>query len=164
MICEQCGENEASLHLVTYVNGEKTEKNICAFCAEKMNIHGVFSPFSVGDLFNGFIKAPSLKPSLDKTLQCSHCGMTINEFKNTGRLGCANCYITFEDQLIPIIKKVQGSTEHTGKAPAKMDKKFSKRRQIDLLKEKINDAIQKEDYEQAAVLRDQIKSLEKEAD
>lgn len=162
MICEQCGENQASLHLVTYVNGEKTEKNICTSCAEKMNMQGVFSPFSVGDLFNGFFKAPSLNSALEKTLQCSHCGMTVNEFKSTGRLGCANCYATFEAQILPIIKKVQGSAEHTGKAPAGMDRKFNKRRQIELLKEKINDAIQKEDYEQAAVLRDQIKSLEKE--
>ena len=101
MLCEHCGMNEAALRLVTYVNGEKKEKHICSECAGKMNIEGIFSPFSVGDLFNGFFKAPSAKPAIDTSLCCSRCGMTFNEFKNTGRLGCADCYKTFEKQILP---------------------------------------------------------------
>ena len=162
MLCEQCGENEASLCLVTYVNGEKTEKNICSSCAEKLNLQGIFNPFSVGDLFNGFFNTPSSKPADDIALQCGHCGMSIKEFKKTGRLGCANCYTAFEEQILPIIKKVQGNTEHTGKAPAGASKKYEKRRKIEQLKDKLNDAIRKEAYEEAAVFRDQIKSLEME--
>lgn len=164
MLCEYCGENEASLHLVTFINGEKVEKHICSECAGQMNVHGVFNALSVGDLFKGLLKTPQAEAVAQTAAKCPDCGMTINEFKTKGQFGCAGCYKAFEEYIIPIIKNVQGGTEHTGKAPEGMSKKYEKRRKIDRLKEKINEAVRVEDYEQAAALRDKIKALEKEED
>jgi protein arginine kinase activator len=164
VICEQCRENEASLHLVTYLNGEKIEKHICSDCAAQMNAPGVFNAFSIGDLFNSFFKSTQAETAELPSLRCPDCGMSIGDFKSTGQFGCAGCYKAFEEYIIPLIKKVQGGTEHTGKAPEGMSKKFEKRRQIDKLKEMISDAVRAEDYEHAAGLRDKIKALEKEED
>jgi protein arginine kinase activator len=162
MLCEECGQNEATVHVTHYTNGEKTQKIICAACAGKMNLDGLLIPFTINDLFNGFITLPSVSPAADYSLQCRVCGMTLNEFKDGGKLGCANCYKAFEASLMPIIKRIQGNTEHVGKAP-EGNKKYMRRLEIEKLKEQLAEAIRREDYEQAAELRDKIKALEKEA-
>lgn len=161
MLCEQCGQNEATVQLTHYSNGEKTKKYICPACAGKMNLAGLLSSFSVNDLFDGFITLPSTKPSGAYTKRCEQCGMTLGEFKDTGKLGCANCYKSFETSIKPIIKKVQGNSGHVGKAPAG-NQKYAKRREIEKLKNELNEAVRQENYELAAKLRDNIKTLERE--
>jgi protein arginine kinase activator len=163
MLCEECGQNEAAVHVTHYINGEKMQKNICASCAGKMNLDGLLNPFSLNDLFGGFITLPSASPAADCSVRCEVCGMSLNEFKDGGKLGCANCYKAFEASLIPFIKKIQGSTEHVGKAP-EGNRKYARRMEIEKMKEKLNEAVRREDYEQAAEIRDKIKLAEKEGD
>ncbi len=161
MLCDRCGKNEATIHYISYVNDEKTESHICSSCAAKTNMKNILNTFTISDLFDGFFDAPSVKPAADNPMKCSKCGMTINEFRNSGRLGCADCYKAFEATVLPIVKKVQGHNMHTGSFPKGAGKKYEKRRLEDELKEKLNEAVRREDYEQAAVLRDKIKSLQK---
>jgi protein arginine kinase activator len=105
--------------------------------------------------------------------KCEYCSTTLDEIRETGRVGCAMCYKIFKDSLHPIIKKVHGSTQHVGHAPEGLtqdvtvnkeqfieEKKNPVEDQINILKDEMKNAIKLEDYEQAAVLRDRIRLLE----
>ncbi len=110
-------------------------------------------------LNNAFVvnKDPAAEQYED--VKCRNCGMTLGKFKKIGRLGCSVCYDSFKEQLSPIIKGVQGGEVHTGKIPANVSGELLKKRQIDRLRAEIVQAVAKEEYEKAAFLRDQIKSM-----
>jgi protein arginine kinase activator len=86
--------------------------------------------------------------------------MTFEEFQRSGKVGCNNCYDVLEDNLNPLIRRLQGSIEHNGKVPARLSKSISISREISRLKELLLKAVEKEEYEKAAEIRDKIKSLE----
>jgi protein arginine kinase activator len=86
--------------------------------------------------------------------------MSLEEFQKTGRLGCSTCYDTFGEVLKPLIKRLHGSLQHTGKVPVRFSKTVSITREIAKLKDLLNKAIEKEEYEKAAEIRDKIKDLE----
>ncbi|MGN1032216.1 MAG: UvrB/UvrC motif-containing protein, partial [Intestinibacter sp.] len=91
---------------------------------------------------------------------CSVCNTSFEDYKNTGKLGCSKCYSTFEKQLKPIIEGLYGYSEHIGKFPKNEFKDVQVIRRVEHLKEQMNIAIQEEEYEQAAKLRDEILELE----
>jgi protein arginine kinase activator len=86
--------------------------------------------------------------------------MSYEDFQRTGKLGCDQCFDTFRDQLEPVLKRVHGNVEHNGKIPSSVSASIKASREIIKLKEQLNKAIQGEDYEKAAVIRDRIKALE----
>lgn len=93
-------------------------------------------------------------------ITCSVCNTSFEDYKNTGKLGCSKCYSTFEKQLKPIIESIYGYSEHIGKFPKNEFKDVQAIREVEHLKEQLNIAIQEEEYEQAAKLRDEILELE----
>ena len=93
-------------------------------------------------------------------ITCNFCNTSFNEYKKTGKLGCGKCYSTFRKQLKPIIEGIYGYSEHIGKFPKNESKDTEIVRTVEQLKEKLNMAIQEEEYEQAAKLRDEILQLE----
>jgi protein arginine kinase activator len=95
-------------------------------------------------------------------LTCKNCGATYSEFKKYGLLGCSECYESFSPTINPVIKRVQGNVEHTGKIPKKMGKEIMEKRRLSKLKEDLQKAIANEEYEKAAEIRDAIKSLQNE--
>ena len=86
--------------------------------------------------------------------------MSFEEFKKVGRLGCDNCYVIYSDKLDPLIRRLHGNTKHTGKIPKRISETMKASKQIENLKEQLNRAIQNEEYEKAAELRDEIKKTE----
>ena len=95
--------------------------------------------------------------------KCPHCGLTYADFRKSGRLGCAQCYYTFKDSLSSLLKRVHGSSEHVGKVPALAGKEVAVSRTLKELREKLHRSIQKEEFEEAAKLRDRIRELEKDS-
>lgn len=93
-------------------------------------------------------------------ITCNFCNTSFDEYKKTGKLGCGKCYSTFRKQLKPIIEGIYGYSEHIGKFPKNESKDTEIVRTVEQLKEKLNMAIQEEEYEQAAKLRDEILQLE----
>ena len=93
-------------------------------------------------------------------ITCNFCNTSFNEYKKTGKLGCGKCYSTFRKQLKPIIEGIYGYSEHIGKFPKNEFKDTEIVKTVEQLKEKLNMAIQEEEYEQAAKLRDEILQLE----
>ncbi|MBL4885857.1 MAG: UvrB/UvrC motif-containing protein [Planctomycetaceae bacterium] len=93
-------------------------------------------------------------------IRCPNCGISYREFRESGRFGCPHDYVVFRERLLPLLENIHNDTEHRGKFPqrAPLDSK-NQYRMIQLRKE-LTAAIETEDYEQAAKLRDQIRSIE----
>lgn len=164
MKCEKCHVNEASVKIVKIVDKEKEVIYLCEECAKSENAFSFGNQeFSVSDFLSSFMgfnsqKQMYEKEALDKT--CKKCNMTWNEFQRNSRLGCDECYETFKDRLVPMIRQIHGHTEHQGRIPPFED--LQKKHKIKKLKEKLKIAIMDERYEDAAKLRDEIKELEEE--
>lgn len=180
MKCQNCGENEANFRYTEIINGVKKEIALCDECRKKLGIQGLdfnipidFSSF-FGDFLNEYDDS-SLFPMLTKPnqLKCDNCGMTYDEFMKEGKFGCSNCYDVFESKIDPILKRVHGESKYLGrkgKVPkATLNKKEEpieevkndKENDIAELKKELKKLIKEEKYEEAAVLRDKIKELEK---
>lgn len=191
MLCENCGKREANVMYTQVINGDKKEMHLCEECSEKLGIGNMdfkmpisFSSF-LGDFFDEF-ENDSLLPELNpiKQLTCDSCGMTFEDFMNTGKLGCSNCYDTFESKIDPILKNIHGSNKHIGRlgkiGPALHLKKETERMDTtkeqtgeaninedttiseeERLKQELQKAIKEERYEDAAKLRDEINKLNK---
>jgi protein arginine kinase activator len=96
--------------------------------------------------------------------KCQRCGLTYSEFRDGGRLGCSNCYQAFKDQIKPLLRRIHGSNVHIGKSPHMSQGIFEKRREIESLKMELGRAIETEDFEKAAEIRDRIRDLEQKGE
>ena len=118
-------------------------------------------PFSElqDQFFSGFFGLPSQK-ALHGERKCPECGSSYHEIASSGRVGCAQCYDTFAEELARSIQSIHGTTNHTGAVPARQRAKQERSEWIKKLKKDLQDAVRREDYEAAAKLRDEIRQLE----
>lgn len=169
MICEICKKNKATVHVTKIVNNNKQEFNICEECAREMdglNFNDSLNfgtPFSFQNILSGIMDyvsqpAQSIKSS---DLVCENCKTSYREFKEQGLLGCSECYRYFNSTIMPVVKRVQGNVEHTGKIPNKSGKDIIERKKLIKLKEDLQKAIALEEYEKAAEIRDMIRQVQK---
>lgn len=170
MFCDVCGERSAVVFLTRIINGQKSEANLCETCAKqyKDELKINFGEFSFENFWSGFaggnplnfdalnLIMPAEGTSTDATDKdtCPTCGASYEDFRRTGRISCWNCYQQFADRLEPTLKRIHGNISHQGK------KLTEKENELDRLRAELRERIQLEEYEQAAVLRDQIKELE----
>lgn len=162
MKCERCNEREATVLYKQTINGESTSAHLCAECAAKAQGEAGFSahfPFG-GDLFGNLfgISAPVQIPASKKC----ECGATFSDVRRAGKVFCARCYETFATELEPTIRSLYGKAVHVGRAPAKKAALRDKQNRLARLKNDLRAAIEAEKFEDAARLRDEIKTLEKE--
>ncbi len=171
MKCTRCHKNEASIEYKSIINGRSREENLCADCARELGLSfgaGGAAPSwgslagMFGNLYNpnwGQMWLPgSLTP--DQREVCPHCGMTWREFRSCGRLGCADCYGAFADQLKGLYARVQRGTKYEGRQPAgSQSAAATVADEIAELRAAQALAVKNEDYEQAARLRDRIRAL-----
>jgi protein arginine kinase activator len=163
MQCQICGKAPATVHYTEIVNDKITELHVCEKCAEEKGLHGVSSKSKLsisGPLVWMMDSMTSADEEKVGNVQCPTCGMRYSTFKETARLGCADCYEAFRPQLRPVLRRVHGSTRHCGKSPSKDSAKFARRREIQKLQEELERAVQREEFELAAELRDKIRKLE----
>ena len=164
MKCQNCKVNNATTHYSQYINGETTGLYLCSECAQKPGVGSVFSSFDpFAGLFSAFsgVSLGSAQPT--QVHKCGGCGLTVSDIINSGRVGCAQCYETFRQQLMPSIERLHGKAAHCGKRPGKSAKAGdSKQKELEQLKKQLKEAIDAQEYEQAAVYRDRIRALENE--
>src|SRR5258708_23993069 len=132
MQCQICGKRPAVVHCTEIVNNKKAEYHVCEKCAEEKGYHVplVKTKFSVGDLLAGMVERPgSAEEARVGRVQCPKCGLVYSNFKESGRLGCSECYPTFRSQLRPLLRRVHGSTKHVGKAPVRDAARVALRRE-----------------------------------
>ncbi len=157
MLCDKCKKHPATTHVHSVVNGVAVEKNLCSYCAAEDYVGGQGS--IVHMLASMFGESLAHRPP-QAGLRCSCCGLSFADIAERGKAGCPQCYTTFKNQLLPSIQRLHGKTKHVGKVPSNASEEIKKSAQLDKLKERLKEAIMAEDFEQAAVLRDEIKQLE----
>jgi protein arginine kinase activator len=163
MLCQHCQNRIANVHYTQIVNGTKVEMYLCEQCANEKGQHSFGSPLNISDFLSGFFglgTAESVTLTEPNEVLCDVCGMSYEDFKSTGKLGCSNCYKVFEEQLKPILNRLHGNVEHIGRIPDKVSKNMKVNEEIDDLKEKLANAVRNEEYEDAALIRDRIKAIE----
>ena len=160
MLCDVCHKNNATVHLTEIINDKVVEMHICQICAQvkadELNKH-----LNISGFLGGLADMVGDLPQERRILKCPSCGFSYGDFKKKGRLGCGKCYETFRGLLLPLLKKIHSATTHTGKTPTSLDKKATSQLKVAELHQRLRRAIQLEEYEEAAKLRDQIKELEK---
>ncbi|MGE5280228.1 MAG: UvrB/UvrC motif-containing protein [Deltaproteobacteria bacterium] len=178
MLCNLCQKNPATVHLTEIVDDQMSELHLCDDCARKKSIQ-MEQQFGLSDLLGGLVEyGKQLGGGAEKqpaALQCGACGLTYEDFRKIGRLGCGECYKAFSKQLGALLKRIHGASRHVGKvpagvaaaAPAGTDAESGKQRSrgktvdIDELKVRLQEAIKNEAFEDAAHLRDMIKEIER---
>lgn len=181
MICQVCGKKEATAQIKTVLNGQVSERFLCADCAHKEGLDswnpfqsfgGLESPlFQMSQLFGSFLGGA--QP--ESVTRCPVCGCTFQDISRSGKVGCSDCYTLFYEQLLPSIQRIHGNTHHNGKNPtgnslqvmpqselAVADTHAPAPQDDELLqwKRELQQAIAAQEFEQAAVLRDKIKGRE----
>lgn len=166
MLCQHCNERQATVYMKNSVNGHQTELHLCPICAKELG-YTTANPFSafakeVDTAFDPFslLFASPEKKVYDKPQACPVCGSTAADIRRTGRAGCAGCYSLFAPILDPVIRKIHGTATHTGSIPKSAGAAVCTKHRLDDLKAQLKAAIDSEDYESAAKLRDEIRSLE----
>lgn len=169
MLCEKCKKNNAVTHIRQNINGMQSEMHLCENCAAEITgkfnneYSKLFSDFGFGmnsmltSIFGQDFLSENLLSSPEE--KCKMCGATLSSIKKSGNVGCRECYETFREQLMPLISRIHGTTVHSGRVPASAEEKISVKNKIDELSLKLKEAIENEDFEQAASIRDQIKVL-----
>ena len=162
MVCENCGKNPATVHYTEVVNNAAVSMHLCRRCADEKGFDvAQGSPMGLGDLVAGLIDtAVDSEGDRIGRVQCPDCGYDYSEFKRIGRLGCPACYDAFAAQLVPVIRHVHGSVDHRGKIPEVVSSHATQRAQLSVLRDELSRAIELEEYERAATLRDEIRTLE----
>jgi protein arginine kinase activator len=156
MQCSICKEKPATVHL-TQIVGDKMQKlDLCEDCAKAKGVNDP-AGFALADLMLGLGASQEIEQSAGGTeLKCHRCGFTQADFKKSGRLGCPECYKTFAEGLGNLLKTMHKGTRHVGKAPETMRASENADR-IKQLQKKLEKAIESENFEEAAQLRDEIK-------
>lgn len=191
MFCDKCQKREAKVYYTEIINGEKKEQYLCEECASQCTSFQIGKDgmdVSLGSLLSSILsnyygekEAAPKKP--EKALACQTCGITYEEVLKAGKLGCADCYRSFGKQLEKTLRQIQGADTHMGKAPASFLAKESLAKdglgkenvsqeslpqeatpsRIERLSMQLQEAVQQEEFEEAARLRDEIRELKEAA-
>jgi len=189
MQCDICGKKKATVHLTEIVDEQMSEMHLCEECARNKSTQ-MEQQFGLGDLLAGLSDVkPAAKPDEKNVLVCSACGLNYEDFRKFGRLGCGQCYTSFKEHLAGLLRKIHGSNRHLGKTPitlapatsapasaepatagvktqgalpAKGSPGLLASENIEDLRKQLVAAIQAEDFEKAALLRDKIRSMEQQ--
>ncbi|NLA27023.1 MAG: hypothetical protein GX878_06460 [Firmicutes bacterium] len=167
MVCQECGHETATVHITKIVNGRKTELHLCRNCAQahdeldfsfepKLSLHNLLGSL-LGESMRG-----SREALRQAKLQCPTCALTFTQFSQIGRLGCSDCFQAFNGKLAPLLRRIHGSTSHTGKVPRRSQGAVLFARELKRLRDELKMKVQREEFEEAARLRDKIRTLEKE--
>lgn len=163
MICQKCGKKHATTHIRRNINGAVSEWHLCAECAGQENLAPVFSGLmpTFTD-FWGTLFGDAASPSIADSTRCEGCGHSFSDIVESGTVGCAKCYTTFYDRLLPSIQRIHGRTAHTGRVLPVSDEQNRLNSEIDRLQTQLQREVEAQNYEECARLRDQIKQLEKQ--
>ncbi len=173
MLCDKCKKKEAVVFYREVINDHEKSMKLCADCAaeaEKSGAIGKSKPSDifdsmgyageVGSLFGGLFGLPTYhKQKVSEAKKCTLCASTFAELVKSGKVGCPECYKVFADELSGTVSRLHGATTHCGRAPGKMRESYARRAQIKELEAELKSAIEAEEYERAAEIRDKLRSL-----
>ncbi len=167
MLCQKCKKNEANTHVKSVVNGQYEEYMLCSECAKEMGYTNLWSDMHSD--FNSILGSffSNALPEKSQATRCPVCSSTYHDIAKSGKVGCANCYELFLSELMPSVRRIHGNTTHCGKRPNLVENSEVKEPQlkseasaVDKLKVQLQAAIEEQNFELAAKLRDKIKEME----
>ncbi len=166
MSCQDCKKQPATVHLTQIINNEKIVLSLCKDCAAKRGFHSPLDnvPFPLAEILSGLIQQQQTvekKGEIDE-LKCARCGLAFEEFTHLGRFGCGQCYKTFRSRLEGMMRKIHGSSLHKGKLPTSDPNQSLPIKEEKRLEDALKKAIESEDFERAADLRDKLKAIKEE--
>ncbi|WP_309397649.1 UvrB/UvrC motif-containing protein [Cerasicoccus maritimus] len=155
--CSHC-QKPATIHLTQIVNNEIKKLDFCEDCPHQK---GVTDPagFSLADLLSSGDEE-SFSGNQSAVSECPSCGFSPKNFKKLGRLGCPDCYTSLEDFIEPMLAKMHRGTHHNGKFPHGLVSRILFQRKVRETEEALQSAVESENYEEAAKLRDELKALQ----
>ncbi len=162
-VCSECGAAEAVVHLTQIVDDVASVLHLCEKCAASRGVNQPSPPAHspLTDFLSQMTGPEEGAESGDEDRTCTFCDLTFAGFRENGRLGCPHCYTTFDFYLKNLLRRIHGGVQHVGKVYLPPDPTVSEREQrLEGLRRKLRYAISTEDFERAAQLRDQIRSLE----
>ncbi|NOZ20773.1 MAG: hypothetical protein GXP25_06755 [Planctomycetes bacterium] len=162
MKCQSCKKNEATVHFTDIQGSEKKEVHLCEECAREQT--GMLPKVTLEEIFSNLIQQHSKETADLLKTTCPNCGMSYVEFKAGGRLGCASDYVVFEEGLTPLLEKLHHGTQHIGKTPSHAGDDVRRENEIIRLRRELDRAVQREEYEKAAGIRDRIRELTESSD
>ena len=166
MLCDDCNEKQAEIHLTSIESEEMTSAHLCVSCAAARGLSaespsGAEQVPPLVDFLAQLGSAGQPAPAPAPSEPCPFCGTTTSDFRKTGRLGCSQCYVHFESQLRGLLRRIHGSSQHAGKLYLSDASDISDRLgQISAMRRRLKRAIETEDFESAADLRDRLHELE----
>ncbi len=170
MKCEKCGSREAEVHIRHQKGKDIADFHLCRQCAEIMAKEGIIPDISFDIPIDSFLWGlfpahgiPATGHAGDEAVRaevtCSRCGLDSGYFRKAGKYGCPECFSVFRDYLGPLLRKIHGSEIHRGVRPKTACIEVSCSDEIELLRKELLEAVEKEDYERAAVIRDRIREI-----
>lgn len=158
MICQNCNKNDATLHMKRIINGSAAEVHLCSDCARSLGYGEAFSGFGLGfgHLLGELLSSGEVGSG--SSMRCPACGKSFEEIAEDGKMGCAECYAVFYDRLLPSLNKIHGKTAYMGSKPQNGSVK-AKTLTLQELKLALNEAVERQDFELAATLRDKINEI-----
>ena len=186
MKCENCKKNEATVKYTEIINGEKKEMHLCEKCSHVLGIDNInlSMPIDFSSFFGGLLDdeydSQEFMPLFPKVkdLRCNNCNTSYEDFINSGKFGCEECYDVFSSKIDSILKRIHGSNKYMGRKALNSkdksdissgdlndnkDKNSTKESKLESLQNDLKKAIKEERYEDAAKIRDEIKEVEKDA-
>jgi protein arginine kinase activator len=163
MNCEACGKSPATIRYAEMVDGGLTTWNLCESCAREKGVTGSLTSFAtplVNVLMGLLGEVGGERPVEEEGPACPQCGMSYSDFRRTGRLGCGACYEAFHEELTPLLRRIHGSTRHAGRVPASYEGESATKNELRRLRTELKRAVQSEEYERAAEIRDLIRATE----
>ena len=164
--CRRC-QKPATLHITEVRKGDVTEIHLCETCArdylEQPDADVDSDPAAEFE----FEKLPESDEDTSNPADernCPHCNISFREFRSQGRLGCPYCYVEFETDLIPLLQNIHGEVQHCGKLPRRAPDSSRRQHELLQLRNELRVAVDEEDYELAARLRDEIQAIEDQLD
>jgi protein arginine kinase activator len=157
--CKRCSK-PATLHITELRSGTVHELHLCETCAQQY-LHQ--EPDESPDSEEASQKESESLEEFDH-LVCPNCGITFREFRAQGRLGCPHDYIAFAKEIKPLLENIHNATQHTGKFPKRAPRASQLQYSLIKLRNDLRNAINEEEYEAAARIRDEIQTLEKQFD
>ncbi|MBQ3537550.1 MAG: UvrB/UvrC motif-containing protein [Clostridia bacterium] len=160
MLCQNCKREDATTHLKRILGGEAAEIHLCRRCAKNLGV-GEFMPgfSSFSEILGGVLNSNETVRLSNKTLRCETCGFSFEDIARTGFPGCPDCYRVFYRKLRPAIGNIHGRAVYQGKIPVGANEDIQREQNLSVLRERLNKAIDEQNFELAAVLRDEINKL-----
>jgi len=165
MLCQICHKNEATVKVTQIINKTKKELSLCKSCAEKKGLTNPLASFPelFGGLLVGILNESQfgIPQQISSNAKCSGCGLAYEDFQKTGLLGCGQCYGSFMEELKILLRRIHGSNKHIGDRPVNK-RIYVHQPNLTKLYSELQIAIEHEQFEKAAKLRDMIRDIERQ--